>query len=224
MTTAKPYTIIPIEACRYFNPKQLYLLAGLYINAHYQRGSNYMTTDTTFSQLSELTGVNTDYIKDSFIPKLKELEDKGYRVETIQQQREIRRNIYYLPNPTKNFRIICAELFSDSSLNPEEKGVMIGLYCLCVNNEFRIDLSDKLIYSHLDIAKNTYKKYRDLLIEKKVIWSSYDVPMKLVWTEHMEAKVLLYPHLGYNTWIDKVTSDVPDDDEIKHYLDTINDE
>ena len=211
MTTAKPYTIIPIEACRYFNPKQLYLLAGLYINAHYQRGSNYMTTDTTFSQLSELTGVNTDYIKDSFIPKLKELEDKGYRVETIQQQREIRRNIYYLPNPTKNFRIIWAELFSDSSLNPEEKGVMIGLYCLCVNNEFRIDLSDKLIY-------------RDLLIEKKVIWSSYDVPMKLVWTEHMEAKVLLYPHLGYNTWIDKVTSDVPDDDEIKHYLDTINDE
>ena len=224
MTTAKPYTIIPIEACRYFNPKQLYLLAGLYINAHYQRGSNYMTTDTTFSQLSELTGVNTDYIKDSFIPKLKELEDKGYRVETIQQQREIRRNIYYLPNPTKNFRIIWAELFSDSSLNPEEKGVMIGLYCLCVNNEFRIDLSDKLIYSHLDIAKNTYKKYRDLLIEKKVIWSSYDVPMKLVWTEHMEAKVLLYPHLGYNTWIDKVTSDVPDDDEIKHYLDTMMNE
>ena len=160
MTTAKPYTIIPIEACRYFNPKQLYLLAGLYINAHYQRGSNYMTTDTTFSQLSELTGVNTDYIKDSFIPKLKELEDKGYRVETIQQQREIRRNIYYLPNPTKNFRIIWAELFSDSSLTPEEKGVMIGLYCLCVNNEFRIDLSDKLIYSHLDMAKNTYKKYR----------------------------------------------------------------
>ena len=111
-----------------------------------------------------------------------------------------------------------------ATYTPEEKGVMIGLYCLCVNNEFRIDLSDKLIYSHLDMAKNTYKKYRDLLIEKKVIWPSYDVPMKLVWTEHMEAKVLLYPHLGYNTWIDKVTSDVPDDDEIKHYLDTINDE
>ena len=224
MTIVKQFTIIPIEACKYFKPKDLYLLAGLYINAPYKEREEYLTTDTTFSQLSELTGVNTDYIKDSFIPKLKELEDKGYRVETIQQQREIRRNIYYLPNPTKNFRIIWAELFSDSSLSPEEKGVMIGLYCLCINNEFRIDLSDKLIYSHLDMAKNTYKKYRDLLIEKKVIWSSYDVPMKLVWTEHMEAKVLLYPHLGYNTWIDKVTSDVPDDDEIKHYLDTINDE
>ena len=126
----------------------------------------------------------------------------------------VKRNIYHLPNPPKNFRIIWAELFSDSSLSPEEKGVMIGLYCLCINNEFRIDLSDKLIYSHLDMAKNTYKKYRDLLIEKKVIWSSYDVPMKLVWAEHMETQVLLYPHLGYNTWIDKVTSHAPDDDEI----------
>ena len=106
MTIVKQFTIIPIEACRYFNPKQLYLLAGLYINAYPQRESNYMTTDTTISQLSELTGVSTDYIKDSFIPRLKELEDKGYRVETIQQQREIRRNIYYLPNPPKNFRII----------------------------------------------------------------------------------------------------------------------
>ena len=101
---------------------------------------------------------------------------------------------------------------------------MIGLYCLCTNNEFRIDLSDKVIYSHLDMAKNTYKKYRDLLIEKKVIWSSYDVPMALTWSEHMDAKIILYPHLGYNTWIDKVISHVPDDDEIKHYLDTVNDE
>lgn len=183
-----------------------------------------MTTDTTFSQLAALTGVSIYYIKESFVPRLKELEDKGYRVETIQSQREIKRNIYHLPNSSKNFRIIWAELFSDSSLTPEEKGVMIGLYCLCTNNEFRIDLSDKVIYSHLDMAKNTYKKYRDLLIEKKVIWSSYDVPMALTWSEHMDAKIILYPHLGYNTWIDKVISHVPDDDEIKHYLDTVNDE
>lgn len=157
-----------------------------------------------------------------FIPRLK--ETNYVKIETIQESYMVKRNIYHLPNPPKNFRIIWAELFSDSSLSPEEKGVMIGLYCLCINNEFRIDLSDKLIYSHLDMAKNTYKKYRDLLIEKKVIWSSYDVPMKLVWAEHMETQVLLYPHLGYNTWIDKVTSHAPDDDEIKQYLDTINDE
>ena len=127
MITVKQFTIIPIEACRYFNPKQLYLLAGLYINAYPQRESNYMTTDTTFSQLAALTGVSIYYIKESFVPRLKELEDKGYRVETIQSQREIKRNIYHLPNPPVNFRIIWAEIFSDRSLTPEEKGVMIGL-------------------------------------------------------------------------------------------------
>ena len=222
MTIVKQFTIIPIEACKYFKPKDLYLLAGLYINAPYKEREEYLVTNTTYEQLSGTTGVSLDYIKDAFIPRLK--ETNYVKIETIQESYMVKRNIYHLPNPPKNFRIIWAELFSDSSLSPEEKGVMIGLYCLCINNEFRIDLSDKLIYSHLDMAKNTYKKYRDLLIEKKVIWSSYDVPMKLVWTEHMEAKVLLYSHLGYNTWIDKVISDVPDDDEIKHYLDTINDE
>ena len=222
MTTVKQFTIIPIEACKYFKPKDLYLLAGLYINAPYKEREEYLVTNTTYEQLSGTTGVSLDYIKDAFIPRLK--ETNYVKIETIQESYMAKRNIYHLPNPPKNFRIIWAELFSDSSLSPEEKGVMIGLYCLCINNEFRIDLSDKLIYSHLDMAKNTYKKYRDLLIEKKVIWPSYDVPMKLVWTEHMEAKVLLYPHLGYNTWIDKVTSHAPDDDEIKQYLDTINDE
>ena len=222
MTTVKQFTIIPIEACKYFKPKDLYLLAGLYINAPYKKREEYLVTNTTYEQLSGTTGVSLDYIKDAFIPRLK--ETNYVKIETIQESYMVKRNIYHLPNPPEDFRIIGAELFSDSSLSPEEKGVMIGLYCLCVNNEFRIDLSDKLIYSHLDMAKNTYKKYRDLLIEKKVIWPSYDVPMKLVWTEHMEAKVLLYPHLGYNTWIDKVTSHAPDDDEIKHYLDTINDE
>lgn len=122
-------------------------------------------------------------------------ESNYVRVESIQESYMVKRNIYHLPNPPENFRIIWAELFSDSSLSPEEKGVIIGLYCLCVNNEFRLGMSDKAIYSQLDMVKNTYKKYRDLLIEKKVIWSSYDVPMVLTWSEHMEAKVLLYPHL-----------------------------
>lgn len=193
MRTVKDYTIIPVEACKYFTPRQLYLLAGLYINAHYESGRSYMTTNTTYNQLSVLTGVSIDYIKDSFIPKLKEREltDKGYRVETTQVDYMTKRNTYYLPNPEKNFRIIWAELFSDSSLSPEEKGVMIGLYCLCINNEFRIDLPDKEICTQLAISKNTYIKYKNLLVEKKVIWSSYDVPMQLAWYEHMKSKVIL---------------------------------
>lgn len=224
MRTVKNYTIIPIEACKYFNPKQLYLLAGLYINAHYESGRSYMTTDTTYSQLSSLTGISIDYIKTSFIPRLKELEDKGYRVETTQEDYKTKRNTYYLPNPEKNFRIIWAELFSDKSLSPEEKGVMIALYCLCINNEFRIDLPDKEIYTQLDMAKNTYVKYRNLLIKKKVIWSSYDVPMQLTWYEHMDSKVILYPHLGYNTWIDRVTSKPPTDEERETFLSMTKDE
>ena len=161
MTTVKKSTIIPIEACEYFKPKDLYLLAGLYINAPYKKGEEYLVTNTTYEQLSDTTGVSLDYIKDAFIPRLK--ETNYVKIETIQESYMVKRNIYHLPNSSKNFRIIWAELFSDSSLTPEEKGVMIGLYCLCTNNEFRIDLSDKVIYSHLDMVKNTYKKYRDLL-------------------------------------------------------------
>ena len=224
MRTVLDYTIIPIEACKYFNPRQLYLLAGLYINAHYESGMSYMTTNTTYSQLSMLTGVSIDYIKTSFVPRLKELKDKGYSVETTQEDYMTKRNTYYLPNPEQNFRIIWAELFSDSSLSPEEKGVMIGLYCLCINEEFRIDLTDKEIYTILDMSKNTYAKYRNLLIEKKVIWSSYDVPMQLAWYEHMDAKVILYPHLGYQTWIDKVTSTPPTDEERENFLYMTSDE
>ena len=82
MKSLKQYAVIPIEACEQFKLKDLYLLAGLYINAPYKIGAEYMITDTTFRQLSDTTGVSIDYIKDSFIPKLKE---KGYRVDTIQE-------------------------------------------------------------------------------------------------------------------------------------------
>lgn len=156
MTTVKQYTIIPIEACKYFKPKDLYLLAGLYINSPYKKGEEYLVTNTTYEQLADTTGVSLDYIKDAFIPRLK--ESNYVRVESIQESYMVKRNIYHLPNPPENFRIIWAELFSDSSLSPEEKGVIIGLYCLCVNNEFRLGMSDKAIYSQLDMVKNTYKK------------------------------------------------------------------
>ena len=61
-TTLKSYTAIPIEVCKHFKGKDLYLLAGLYINAPYERGAEYMITDTTFEQLAETTGVKVEYI------------------------------------------------------------------------------------------------------------------------------------------------------------------
>ena len=112
MTTVKQFTIIPIEACKYFKPKDLYLLAGLYINAPYKEREEYLVTNTTYEQLSGTTGVSLDYIKDAFIPRLK--ETNYVKIETIQESYMVKRNIYHLPNPPKNFRIIWAELFSDS--------------------------------------------------------------------------------------------------------------
>lgn len=186
MRTVKDYTIIPIEACKYFNPRQLYLLAGLYINAHYESGMSYMTTNTTYSQLSMLTGVSIDYIKTSFVPRLKELKDIGYNVETTQEDYMTKRNTYYLPNPKKNYRIIWAELFRDSSLSPEEKGVMIGLYCLCVNKEFRIDLTDKEIYTILDMSRILMPNIGTCSLRRK----SYGLPMMSPCNWH-----------GMSTWI-----------------------
>lgn len=107
MTTIKEYTIFPVKACIYFKQRDLYLLAGLYINAHYQKGVDYITTDTTYKQLSELTGVPVYYIKESFVPKLRASE--YIQVRTVQVEPEVKRNTYYLPNPNINFRYIWKE-------------------------------------------------------------------------------------------------------------------
>ena len=83
MTTVKKSTIIPIEACKYFKPKDLYLLAGLYINAPYKKGEEYLVTNTTYEQLSDTTGVSHDYIKDAYFPRLK--APNYVIIETIQE-------------------------------------------------------------------------------------------------------------------------------------------
>lgn len=98
---------------------------------------------------------------------------------------------------------------------------MIGLYCLCLNNTFRYDLSDQRVWEALGLSKNTFKKYRNSLIDKNVLWSSYDAPMALTNAEHLSAKVLMYPHLGYRTWLDFVDGFNPTEDEINDYLLTL---
>ncbi len=67
---------------------------------------------------------------------------------------------------------------------------MIGLYCMCANNEFRIDLSDIEVYRHWNIAKNTYVKYRNLLINKRLS----GLPMMYLWHS-----------LGLNIWMPKLS-------------------
>lgn len=212
----KDYTPFPINAIGLFKPKDLYLLAGMYLSSEYHSDASYLYTNITVHQLSTLTGVSEDSISNNFYPRLKRSRFIGYRC--LQEQPLVKRNHFYLPNPTDNFRFIRKELFFDRTLSPEEKGVMIGLYCLCLNNTFRYDLSDQRVWEALGLSKNTFKKYRNALIEKNVLWSSYDVPMALTNAEHLSAKVLMYPHLGHKTWIDLVEECNPTEDEINDYL------
>ena len=210
MKSLKQYAVIPIEACEQFKLKDLYLLAGLYINAPYKIGDEYMITDTTFRQLSDTSGVSIDYIKDSFIPKLKE---KGYRVDTIQESYKIKRNRYYLPNPSENYRVIWTELFSDNSLSPEEKGFMIGLYCICVNNTFRLNLPDKTIYETLGMVKNTYTKYKNSLISKGILKTLGESYIALINFNFFHGTILMYPHLGYVTYLDILENNAPEEED-----------
>lgn len=212
----KDYTPFPISAIGLFKPKDLYLLAGMYLSSFYQGNSNILHTDITISQLSSLTGVSEEYITNNFYPRLKRSGFISYRC--IQEQPLVKRNHFYLPNPTYNFRFIRKELFFDRTISPEEKGVMIGLYCICINGTFRYDLSDQRVWESLGISKNTFKKYRNSLIDNNILWSSYDVPMALTNAEHLDAKVLMYPHLGHKTWLDLVEEFNPTEDEINHYL------
>lgn len=212
----KDYTPFPINATGLFKPKDLYLLAGMYLSSEYYSDASYLYTDVTVNQLSALTGVSEDYISNNFYPRLKRSGFIRYRC--IQEQPLVRRNHFYLPNPTRDFRFIRKELFFDRTISPEEKGIMIGLYGLCLNGTFRYDLSDQRVWESLGISKNTFKKYRNSLIDNNVLWSSYDAPMALTNPEHLNAKVLMYPHLGHKTWLDLVEEFNPTEDEIKDYL------
>ena len=202
-TTLKSYTAIPIEVCKHFKGKDLYLLAGLYINAPYERGAEYMITDTTFEQLAETTGVKVEYIKDSFIPKLK--EDGYIKCETRQIGYK-KRNTYYLTNPKTNYRIIKAGMFSDSTLTDEEKGVIIGLYCLCVNSTFACGLSDRSIYNYWKMSKNTFKKYRNQLLEKKVLCIAKEAHLALTHVDKPEDYILMYQYIGHISYQDIIAS------------------
>lgn len=42
--------------------------------------------------------------------------------------------------------------------------------------------------------------------------------MALTNAEHLDAKVLMYPHLGHKTWLDLVEEFNPTEDEINDYL------
>lgn len=117
-----------------------------------------------------------------------------------------------MPNPSENYRVIWTELFSDNSLSPEEKGFMIGLYCICVNNTFRLNLPDKAIYETLGMVKNTYTKYKNSLISKGILKTLGESYIALINFNFFHGTILMYPHLGYVTYLDILENNVPEED------------
>lgn len=161
----KSYTIIPNEAGGIFSPRDLYTLTCLYLTA-----KDDYTTDSTREQLAQITALSFAYIKDKFLPRLREsefCEIEGYTELPDSQIRK--RNKYILPKPVTNYRIISKEILEDTNLTPTEKGIIIGLYSLTVNNSLNIGLSKNEIARRLNISRNSYLKYEKSLIEKGYI-------------------------------------------------------
>lgn len=161
----KSYTLIPNEAGKIFKPEDLYTITCMYLTA-----KDDYTTDSTREQLAQITELSFAYIKDKFLPRLREsefCEIEGYTELPDSQIRK--RNKYILPKPVTNYRIISKEILEDTNLTYTEKGIMIGLYSLTVNNSLNIGFSKNEIARRLKLSRNSYLKYEKSLIEKGYI-------------------------------------------------------
>lgn len=161
----KSYTLIPNEAGKIFKPEDLYTITCMYLTA-----KDDYTTDSTREQLVEITGLSFAYIKDKFLPRLRKSKFCEIEAYTELQNSQIRkRNKYILPKPQTNYRIISKEILEDTNLTPREKGIIIGLFSLTVNNSLNIGFSKNEIARRLKLSKNSYLKYEKSLIEKGYI-------------------------------------------------------
>lgn len=161
----KSYTIIPNEAGKIFKPEDLYTITCMYLTA-----KDDYTTNSTREQLAEITGLSFAYIKDKFLPRLRSTKFCEIEEYTEFPDSQIKkRNKYILPQPQTNYRIISKEVLEDTNLTPAEKGIIIGLSSLSVNNSFNIGFNKSQISKSLNISRNSYLKYEKYLIEKGYI-------------------------------------------------------
>ena len=137
-------------------------------------------------------------------PKIRAVDNSIVNWEGIyythtSQHKIVKRNIFSLQKPTSNFRIIKSGIFNDKRFTPEEKGYIIALYMLCVNNTFRFDLSNSEIARRIGVSLNTWKKYRVILETKGVICSFGNAPSALLDLNFENSLVLNYEYLGYRS-------------------------
>ena len=192
----KNYTIIPNYASEKFSPNDLYTITGIYLTAN----DRYIT-DSTYQQIASFTGQSLSYIKDYFIPRLKDTEFctqiQPFTMGNLKRKR------YYLPKPTENFRIIKKEVLTDTNITSEEKGFTIALYCNCVNNSFNLSLSSwKFWESKIKVAKSTFYKLKKSLVSRGYLRKLEDVPENPDSGNHSEDYMLCVPWLGDVSYIE----------------------
>ena len=192
----KNYTIIPNYASEKFSPNDLYTITGIYLTAN----DRYIT-DSTYEQIASFTGQSLSYIKDYFIPRLKDTEFctqiQPFTMGNLKRKR------YYLPKPTENFRIIKKEVLTDTNITSEEKGFTIALYCNCVNNSFNLSLSSwKFWESKIKVAKSTFYKLKKSLVSRGYLRKLEDVPENPDSGNHSEYYMLCVPWLGDVSYIE----------------------
>lgn len=192
----KNYTIIPNYASEKFSPNDLYTITGIYLTAN----DRYIT-DSTYEQIASFTGQSLSYIKDYFIPRLKDTEFctqiQPFTMGNLKRKR------YYLPKPTENFRIIKKEVLTDTNITSEEKGFTIALYCNCVNNSFNLSLSSwKFWESKIKVAKSTFYKLKKSLVSRGYLRKLEDVPENPDSGNHSEDYMLCVSWLGDVSYIE----------------------
>lgn len=169
MHTIKNYTIIPNEVASLFSPRDIYTLAVLYLYAIDEEKINkkdYCVTDLTMDQIASYGNISEDYITKSFLPRLK--KSNFAIIETVQVSQKIKRNIYKLPKPQSNFKIIYNTILT-VELDSEFKGFLIGLFTCCDNNTFHTNYDMLQICDSLNISRATFYRYKKELLNTYLI-------------------------------------------------------
>ena len=169
----KTFAKIPNEIGVKFAPNDVFTLTVMYLTAKYDNQSKCQVTDVTFKQLAELTGLSFGYIKDEFLPRLK--DSKFCKIEPFTNDYKEKRNRYFLPDCESNFRIINKRVIHDFNLTPKEKGFLISLFTICENNSFNCGLDRREILDLLTkISRTSFDRYSKKLIEKGYLLANDD--------------------------------------------------
>lgn len=123
--------------------------------------------------------------KISEFSNIKTLKNISKYTNALQEQGLIRKNyiidegrkycIYELLNLNANFTMVSNKIVDDElNLECGAIGLAIKLSNLRLNGSNWIGLSDKDIYTKVGLSKNSFKKYKDILLDKKVLYKVED--------------------------------------------------